>query len=179
MPVTSYTFTNVTADHTISATFAIDTFTITPTAGPNGTISPAAEQTVDYGGGLAFTITPDLGYHVADVLVDDVSVGAVTSYTFTDVTADHTISATFAIDTFTITPSAGRARRHQPGHAADGRVRREPDVHDHRGGRVLRRRRHRRRRLGRPGDHVQLPRPSARTTRSPPASRSALRPGST
>ena len=104
-PVTSHTFTNVTADHTISATFAIDIFTITPTAGPNGAISPSTPQTVDSGGSQAFTITPTGGYHVADVLVDDVSVGAVTSYTFSNVTADHTISATFAIDMFTITPT--------------------------------------------------------------------------
>ena len=47
----------------------------------------------------AFTITPTAGYHVADVPVDGVSVGAVTAYTFTAVTADHTITASFAIDT--------------------------------------------------------------------------------
>ena len=105
--VTSYTFTNVTADHTISATFAIDIFTITPSAGPHGSISPSTPQTVTYGADRAFTITPATGYHVADVLVDGVSVGAVTGYTFTNVTADHTISATFAVDAFTITPSAG------------------------------------------------------------------------
>ncbi|MFA4966361.1 MAG: hypothetical protein WC709_12125, partial [Thermoleophilia bacterium] len=104
---TSYTFTNVTADHTISATFAIDTFTITTSAGAHGSISPNTPQTVNYGASKAFTIAPDIGYHVADVLVDSVSVGAVTAYTFSGVTADHTISVSFAADTFTITPSAG------------------------------------------------------------------------
>ena len=44
-----YTFTNVTADHTIAATFAIDTFTITASAGANGSISPSGVQTVNYG----------------------------------------------------------------------------------------------------------------------------------
>ncbi len=106
-PVTSYTFSNVTANHTISATFAIDTFTITPTAGAHGSITPATAQTVDYGDDPAFTITPDTGYHVADVEVDGVSVGARTSFTFSGVDDDHTISATFAIDTFSITASAG------------------------------------------------------------------------
>ena len=48
---------------------------------------------------------------MADVLVDGVSVGAVTSYTFTDVTADHTIAASFAINTYTITASAARTAR--------------------------------------------------------------------
>ncbi|MCC6649833.1 MAG: hypothetical protein IT348_01635, partial [Candidatus Eisenbacteria bacterium] len=105
--VTSYTFTNVTANHTISASFAIDTYTITASAGANGSISPSGAVSVDHGANQAFTITPDANYHVADVLVDAVSVGAVTSYTFTNVTASHTISASFAIDTYTITASAG------------------------------------------------------------------------
>jgi hypothetical protein len=105
--VTSYSFTNVTANHTISATFAIDTFTITASSGANGSVTPAGVTTVNYDGGQGYTITPATGYHVADVLVDGSSVGAVTSYSFTNVTANHTISATFAIDTFTITASSG------------------------------------------------------------------------
>ncbi|MGA8829158.1 MAG: hypothetical protein WB541_17185, partial [Syntrophobacteraceae bacterium] len=105
--VTSYTFSNVTASHTISATFAINTYTITPTAGTNGTISPSAAVTVNYGASQAFTIAPATNYQVSAVLVDGTSVGAVTTYTFSNVTANHTISATFAIDTYTITPTAG------------------------------------------------------------------------
>ena len=61
----TYTFTNVTANHTIAVSFAINTFTITPTAGANGTITPGTPQTVNYGGILAFAITPNAGYHVA------------------------------------------------------------------------------------------------------------------
>jgi hypothetical protein len=105
--VTSYTFTNVQANHTISASFAIDTYTITASAGANGSISPSGSVTVNYGANQSFTITPNTDYHVADVLVDGVSVGAVTSYTFTAVSANHTISASFAIDTYTITATAG------------------------------------------------------------------------
>jgi hypothetical protein len=78
-------------------TFAIaDTFTITPTSGANGSILPSTAQTVSSGGNLTFTITPATGYSVADVLVDGSSVGQVTSYAFNNVTAAHTISATFA-----------------------------------------------------------------------------------
>ena len=96
-PVTSYTFTDVTADHTISATFAIDVFTITPSAGAHGAISPATPQSVDYGGEPGRSRSrADAGYYVADVLVDGVSVGPVTTYTFADVAADHTIAASFA-----------------------------------------------------------------------------------
>jgi photosystem II stability/assembly factor-like uncharacterized protein len=93
------TDTNVTADHTMSATFSAlppVTFTITPSAGAHGSISPSTPQTVASGADLAFTIKPDIGYRVASVLVGGVSVGAVTSYTFNNVTANGTISATFA-----------------------------------------------------------------------------------
>src|SRR5205814_1561658 len=94
-------------DHTIAATFAITTHTITASAGANGAISPSGAVGVNDDASQSFTITPDAHYHVADVLVDGVSVGAVTSYTFSNVTADHTIAATFAITTHTITASAG------------------------------------------------------------------------
>lgn len=106
----SVTFSNITANHTISAAFAVDTFTITPTAGANGTITPSGPQTVDYGTNNAFTVTADPGYHIADVLKDGVSVGAVSLVTFTNVTASHTISATFAVNpvgTHAITPRVG------------------------------------------------------------------------
>jgi hypothetical protein len=106
-PVTTYTFTNVTATHTISVIFAINTYTITASAGANGSISPNGTTSVNYGANQTYTITPVTGFHVADVLVDGGSVGAVTSYPFTNVTATHTISATFAIDTYTLTVTAG------------------------------------------------------------------------
>lgn len=103
--VTSYTLTNTTSNHTISVTFAINTFTITSTAGANGSLSGPA--TVNYGNNAIYTIAPATGYHITDVLVDGVSIGAVTSYTLTNITSNHTISATFAINTFTITATAG------------------------------------------------------------------------
>lgn len=105
--VTTYTFTNVTAPHTISATFAINTYVIIASAGVNGSISPSGTVNVNHGASQTFTITPNSGYSIANVLVDSVSVGAVNSYTFTNVTAPHTISTTFALNTYTITASAG------------------------------------------------------------------------
>jgi hypothetical protein len=92
-----YTFENVTANHTLAVSFVPVpvTHTITPTAGEHGAISPATVQTVNDGDDADFTITPDAGYHVADVVVDGESKGALTSYKFEDVTASHTISATF------------------------------------------------------------------------------------
>jgi PKD repeat protein len=106
--VSSYTFTNVTAVHTIKASFAnTSTYTLTPSAEPGGSISPSSSVQVAYGGAQTFTFTPDAGYHIANVLMDAISLGAVGSYTFTNVTASHTLQATFAIDMFTIAPSAG------------------------------------------------------------------------
>jgi hypothetical protein len=92
---TTYTFANITADHTITAAFAINTYVITPTAGDNGSITPSTPQTVNYGASQMFTITANTGYHVLDVSVDGTSVGVTTTYTFVNVMADHTISATF------------------------------------------------------------------------------------
>lgn len=93
----SYTATNVQADTTIVATFALDGFTVTPTAGPNGTISPATVQTVAPGGSITFTVTAKTGYHVAKVLVDGVAATLTSGkYTFTNVIANHSIAVTFA-----------------------------------------------------------------------------------
>jgi len=94
----TYTFTNVQADSTIAAVFAADVvnFTITPSAGANGTISPATPQTVVSGSNMTFAITPDTGYNVATLTVDGTAVAATTSYTFTNVTKNHSIAATFA-----------------------------------------------------------------------------------
>jgi len=105
--VASYTFENITSDHTIQATFAINTYTLTATAGENGSIDPAGETVVEHGTSQIYTITPNEGYHVADVLVDGESVGAVASYTFENINSDHTIHATFNINTYTLTATAG------------------------------------------------------------------------
>ena len=72
-----------------------NTYTITASAGPHGSISPSGNVTVNQGSDKSFTIIPVIGYSIDDVLVDGSSVGAVSSYTFTNVTKDHTISATF------------------------------------------------------------------------------------
>jgi len=108
-----YTFDNVTADHTIAASFAINTYTITATAGDNGTITPA-EAIVNYGASQEFTILANEGYRIASVMVDeteDVTEEVVDGvYTFTNVTANHTIAATFEaipVPTYTITLTVG------------------------------------------------------------------------
>jgi hypothetical protein len=79
--------------------------TLTPSAGPNGTIDPSAPITVAYGSTRTFNFTPDAHYHVADVIVDSESVGAQSSVTFENVTEDHTVSVSFSIDQFTVSAS--------------------------------------------------------------------------
>ncbi|MGG9972831.1 beta strand repeat-containing protein, partial [Ferruginibacter sp. SUN002] len=81
-----------------NAAFYVMTKSITASAGSNGTISPSGEINPTKGSNQTYTITPSSGYKVADVLVDGVSVGAVTSYTFTNITTNHTIAASFVLD---------------------------------------------------------------------------------
>ena len=105
--VTSYLFESVTKDHTIHASFTAQTFSISASAGSNGTITPSGSISVYYGGSQTYSITPDSGYLIADVLVDGVSVGDSGSYTFANVIAHHTINATFAQENQQPTADAG------------------------------------------------------------------------
>ena len=98
---------SINANTTITANFAVKTYTITASAGAGGTISPSGSVTANYGASQAFTVTPNTGYHVSDVKVDGASIGAVSTYTFSNVTANHTIAATFTGNTYTITATAG------------------------------------------------------------------------
>ena len=82
------------------------TYTINASAGSGGSISPSGAVVVNYGANKTFTISANTGYHISDVKVDNISQGAVSSYTFTNVIANHSISANFAIDTFTLTYTA-------------------------------------------------------------------------
>ena len=105
--ISSYTFTNVTATHSISATFSQLSYTITASAGANGSITPNSATSANCGTNVVYTITPNAGFNIQDVLVDGVSQGAVTTYTFSNITAAHTISAIFSSGAFTITATAG------------------------------------------------------------------------
>ena len=74
---------------------AAQKYTITASAGEGGSITPAGEVSVKEGASQTFAIAAQEGYAIADVLVDGQSVGAVDSYTFENVTANHTIAAVF------------------------------------------------------------------------------------
>ena len=130
---TSYTFNNVQSNHTINATFTLNVYTITATAGANGSISPVGPTTVQPGDSLTYTITPAAGYEVQDVVVDGVSKGAIATYTFTSIAADHTISAAFRVFGLYDHRERGTPRQHIAvrQRVRAGRIR--PDLHHHAG----------------------------------------------
>ena len=112
----SYTFTNITANHSIHVSFSQPDavkYTITATAGANGSISPLGEINVEEGEDQTFTFTAGNGYEIDEVLIDGTNnPAAVTAglYTFENVRGNHTIEVSFKeipIITHTITASAG------------------------------------------------------------------------
>ena len=98
------TDTNVTANVSVTANFAINTYTLTYTAGANGTISGTSPQTVNYGAdGTPVTAVPNTGYH----FVDWSDASTANPRTDTNVTANVSVTANFAINTYTLTYTAG------------------------------------------------------------------------
>jgi hypothetical protein len=104
----SYTVSsNSGANRSASMTIAGNVFTVTEAGLPSyiitasaeagGTISPTGQVSILSGTGQTFTITPNTDYQIANVTVDGVSQGAITSYTFSSVGANHSIIATFSM----------------------------------------------------------------------------------
>jgi hypothetical protein len=91
----TFTLAPVLADITLTATTRIKKFEITVTQGANGTITPGTQTNVEYGTSKTFTITPNDFYVIADVIVDGSSRGSLSTYTFNNITANHTITAVF------------------------------------------------------------------------------------
>ena len=112
------TDSNVTASVSVTAQFAIDTFTLTYTAGSNGSITGTTPQTVNYGSaGTAVTAVPAANYHF--VKWSDNSSTA-NPRTDSNVTTSVSVTAQFAIDTFTLTYTAGSRWLDHRHDAADG-----------------------------------------------------------
>ena len=70
-------------------------YTVKATAGRHGSITPSGNVDVLHGGSQTFTIAANSGYAISNVKIDGVSIGAVKSYTFENVTENHTIEVTF------------------------------------------------------------------------------------
>jgi hypothetical protein len=96
--VSASAFPSITTDHAITASFDINTYKITASSGLHGSISPVGPVSVEHGSSQTFTISADPGYSIVDVNVDGASVDAATSHTFSNIAADHTISAFFDLE---------------------------------------------------------------------------------
>jgi hypothetical protein len=96
-----YTFSNISAAHEILVRFAVNTYFITSAAGEGGSISPTPGVTVNYGASPVFVITPDAGYQIDSVLVDEIYVGNTTPDTIKNVTSPHAIRCVFGVSQIT------------------------------------------------------------------------------
>ena len=94
-PLSSYTFTNVREGHTIHASFSLPP-SIMATASAGGSITPSGNVSVPTGSDQTFAITADPDFAIVHVLVDEHSMGPLSSYTFSNVHESHTIHAKFA-----------------------------------------------------------------------------------
>ena len=107
--ISSYTFSNVTQSHTITATFTLQSFTISVSAGFGGSTNPSTNQTVTYGNSQTVMVTPNSGYYTQEVDIDGNQVATQSSYTFTNVQAIHSLQAFFAkaaaVDSYTVNVS--------------------------------------------------------------------------
>ena len=93
---------------------ALGSFIVNAKANNNGKIVPSGEVILKYGASQKFAITPSEGYHILDVKVDDESKGALDTYEFKDIKANHSIEATFAIDKYTIKVKTGEGGNISP-----------------------------------------------------------------
>ncbi|MCP4322514.1 MAG: hypothetical protein GY787_11845 [Alteromonadales bacterium] len=84
------------SDSSVVLATPVENYTISTLADSNGTIT--ASSSVESGETVIVTIMPDSDFVVSDVLIDGVSVGPVQFYEFTNVDADHTVDATFAVE---------------------------------------------------------------------------------
>ncbi|MDR2085192.1 MAG: T9SS type A sorting domain-containing protein [Bacteroidales bacterium] len=94
----NYNFTNITADHTITVSFEIKTYTITAISNGEGTIDPSGDIEVEHGTNQMFNMEPAQGYKINTLKIDNTTVQATDSYTFENITSNHTIEVTFVED---------------------------------------------------------------------------------
>lgn len=101
------TVTDVSANHSYTANFALNsqipstaTYTLSFVAGGNGTLTGTADQTVNQGASSgAVTAVPASGYHFVNWTEGGSIAGVNAALAVTNVTANHSYTANFAIDT--------------------------------------------------------------------------------
>ena len=105
--INRYTFKNINGDSIIKVVYKLKQFNIIASAGMDGSISPQGISSVYYGTRPIYTITPNTGFVLDSLFVNDVKVDSISSYTFDSVKSNQTISVKFKVQTFTITSLAG------------------------------------------------------------------------
>jgi hypothetical protein len=103
--ISTYTFHSIAENHSISAAFAKNIFTIQSQAGPGGQI--IAQSSVKYSDNCHISILENTGYHIFDLRINGTSQGAIKSYTLTNIQQNYEITATFEINTYSITTITG------------------------------------------------------------------------
>lgn len=112
----TYTTANIGGACAVSATFSLVEYTVTATAEAGGAISPASSLAT-HGSTATFTITPDTGHTIGAVTGCD---GTLTGSTYTtgEITGICAVTATFSIESYTVTASAGANGSISPGSAS-------------------------------------------------------------
>ncbi|TCT19847.1 DUF1566 domain-containing protein [Thiobaca trueperi] len=103
---TAYTTNAITGACTVEASFTLNSYSVTPSAGANGSISPTTVQTINHGATATFTVTPNPGYTAS---VGGTCGGSLsgTTYTTSAITGACTVEASFTLNSYSVTPSAG------------------------------------------------------------------------
>lgn len=96
-PDNNYGYGIINVFKTLAQLLGVQTHTINATAGIGGSISPSGVLEVIGGMSYTFSIAPDPGYKILAVLVDGVNLGSIKNYTFSSISTNHTINASFAL----------------------------------------------------------------------------------
>ena len=101
----SYTIDTIKTNQIVEVTFKLQTYTINSSAGIGGTISPIGITNVNYNNNLSYNITPNNGYLIDSLIVNDTLKTSSNPYLFTNIKSNQTIRVTFKIQRFTIKAS--------------------------------------------------------------------------
>ncbi len=105
---TTYTFSNVQSDHTITAIFTpiggAPTFSLFASSTPHGIVTPVGTTTVAQGANQNFTIVPDALYSVSQLIVDGITLATTSPVSFSNINADHTVEVYFDLTPLDTTP---------------------------------------------------------------------------
>ncbi len=100
--LSEYTFYNITSNYTVEAFFEINLYSIWVSTQGNGSIIPGSISAVEHGISQNFQIAPAEGNHIIDVKINDISIGVIENYIFTNITINQTIHAIFEVNKYQI-----------------------------------------------------------------------------